>query len=952
VEQGSAEPDVTVVVICYNDAGRLERAVRSVLDQSLRRVEAIIVDDASTDATPQVAARLVAEAPDRVRNIRLAANSGACGRPRNTGIAAARGRYVMFLDSDDTLDRHACRNMFAAAERASADLVVGRCVRHYVERGVDEDWLPWLFRRQAVYASLTDYPQLLDDVLSTNKCYRRDFLLREGLRFTEDRYYEDNLFSAHAYLTAKKIAVIPHRVYTWNVEKRASQPSMSVRSGELRNLRDRISINRDIDELMNRYGSPELRLRKKIRFIEHDLRIHLANIGNLPEEQRRSMVDTAAEYLAEFPDEVFEQAEPRRAIAAFMARERDYAGVASACDLMPIGGGTPRLTTDLVERDGRIYWCDRHLDDPLGRRVLDVTAFGWHRRPLADLDLGTWITETGRDAGGVRLAGELVNPLHRLPRDGRLRAVLRFTDRRYPHRRRDLPVELRHDAGRLAWQVTFDPARVLRPIGVIDPTWAVRLRLSDGHDTVTAPIFAGQDLLAELVFPVRPRLTRLVADTMEAYHTELGHIAFRLAARGAAARATARVFNVFRATTLGHRLWERCRSAERALRDRLNTRQGKIDAYNRIFLRLPVRRRSVVFESHMGKQYSDNPRYIYEELVRSGLNYECTWVYARSTAGFPKEARLVKRGSWAYYWALARARFWVDNQGMPPGLRKRAGTMYIQTWHGSAFKRMGFDEPSLKQAPRNEQHRLQEAVNRFDVFLVRSEHDVRTLARAFRLRAELLPVGYPRNDALVRGVDPKVLADLRKQLRIPDGRPVALYAPTFRPKPVQGRPEPPPAGFDLRRFADRFGDQLALLVRPHYLAKLPVPPGLPGTVLDVGHIHDVTPLLALADVLITDYSSVMFDYALLDRPMVFHVPDHADYVHRARGAYFDLAEHAPGPLTRDEDELFAALADLPALAAGYAERRRRFVERFGEYDTGTAAKAVVERYFATGGRRG
>ena len=106
-------------------------------------------------------------------------------------------------------------------------------------------------------------------------------------------------------------------------------------------------------------------------------------------------------------------------------------------------------------------------------------------------------------------------------------------------------------------------------------------------------------------------------------------------------------------------------------------------------------------------------------------------MYAASPAGFPKDVKLVKRGSWAYYWALATARFWVDNQGFPHDLRKRPGTTYIQTWHGSAFKRMGFDEAAVKQATRGEQQRLQRAVDRFDVFLVRSEHDVRTLARRF-----------------------------------------------------------------------------------------------------------------------------------------------------------------------------------------------------------------------------
>jgi CDP-glycerol glycerophosphotransferase len=120
----------------------------------------------------------------------------------------------------------------------------------------------------------------------------------------------------------------------------------------------------------------------------------------------------------------------------------------------------------------------------------------------------------------------------------------------------------------------------------------------------------------------------------------------------------------------------------------------------------------------------------------------------------------------------------------------------------------------------------------------------------------------------------------------------------------------------------------------------------------VANVHDVTPLLQIADAVITDYSSLMFDYALLNRPMIFHVPDYDDYVGSSRGSYFDLAEVAPGPLTRTPDALFAELADLDHLKDRYAEQHRAFVARFCEYDTGSAAKAVVDRFFSPGARRG
>src|SRR5690606_30667888 len=126
-------PDVSVVVIAYNDAARLPHAVASSLAQSLRSVETVIVDDASTDGTGETADRLARAHPGRVRAVHLPSNSGGCGRPRNAGVEASAGRYVMFLDSDDLLDRHACLNLLAAAEDTGADIVSGRCDRVFLD---------------------------------------------------------------------------------------------------------------------------------------------------------------------------------------------------------------------------------------------------------------------------------------------------------------------------------------------------------------------------------------------------------------------------------------------------------------------------------------------------------------------------------------------------------------------------------------------------------------------------------------------------------------------------------------------------------------------------------------------------------------------------------------------------------------------------------------------------
>ncbi|MBK6033533.1 CDP-glycerol glycerophosphotransferase family protein, partial [Streptomyces sp. MBT59] len=519
------------------------------------------------------------------------------------------------------------------------------------------------------------------------------------------------------------------------------------------------------------------------------------------------------------------------------------------------------------------------------------------------------------------------------------------------------PAEVvRHDANGITWRARSDVSRRLRPVGVRDTAWDARLIVeADGVRSVS-DLFAPQDQVAGAVrFAARPRLGRLAGDTWEPYITLKDHFALRLTARRRPARTTHRLIRYATRFRPARKAKLLVRTLRKRL-DRYRSRGFKVPAYKTWLTRLPVRRGSVVFESHMGTCYGDSPRALYEEIRRQGLKLHATWSYDPSPVGFPDDARLVRRWSWRYLWALARAEYWVDNQGFPQHLRKPGHTTYLQTWHGSAYKRMGFDETRVRLQNAPQRERLQQAVDRFDHFLVRSEHDVTTLARAYRLPEErLLRTGYPRNDALIaertraetEGRLPR--PPLAGVLGLDDHKKTVLYAPTFRGGP--GKQRKSRLLLEVREFAERFGDTHTLLVRAHYLesARLPVCP--PGTVVDVSRHHDVSELLALTDVLVTDYSSIMFDFALLDRPVVLFAPDLEAYA-AERGSYFDLREQAPGPVAATQDELFAALAELKKSDTRYADQRRSFAERFGAYDQGDAARAAIAAVFGPAASRG
>ncbi|MFF4971877.1 CDP-glycerol glycerophosphotransferase family protein [Streptomyces sp. NPDC001083] len=949
-----AVPAVSVVVIVYNDEHRLPTAVRSVLDQTLRSVEVVIVDDRSTDGSYPAAQRLAAAHPDRVRVFRLPENSGGCGAPRNHGIRQARGDYVLFLDSDDVLERNACRNMLEAAENTGADLVSGLCVRVHVDSRSRKEvkWYPWLYERTRTLESVSELPDLLVfDTLSTNKCYRRRFLLEKGLEFPVGIHYEDLLFSAQAYVAARRITLIPNRVYDWRIvdgPRTTGTRSISNRRDEIANFAHRMEIHRRVDRLLAQHDLPELKFAKDVKWLKHDLVLHLRELPSRDDAYRREFAEIARAYLGSIDRAAFDETEPIQAICAYLLHRSDWGNLLPAVDTLI---NRDKISSPLVERAGRVYWCARHIeDDPFGRHVLDVTDLGHHAKPVERMFLRNALTRYEEHAGTVRLAGRVTNPLGVIPADARLSAELEFYARRAGVRFQTFrfPVaEVRHEGEAVAWEATAALSKRLRPIGVVDVVWDVRLHLDvNGVRTTTRLTATGTGPPAGGL-PVRPRLTRLIADRMEPEISARGHLSYRLVPGKKADELVRR--------GMRGRFARRAKSGYRKARARrrdLASGRSKLRLYHKVFSRLPHRKGLVVFESHLGRQYSDSPKAIYEEMRRQGLRFEAVWAYAGSPEGFPADATLVRRWSIPYLKALAQAEFWVDNQSYPLKLTKRPGTTYLQTWHGSALKRMGFDEPGWKVRSRAAQAAQQRTLDRFDRFLIRSEHDVRTLARAFRLpERTLLRVGYPRNDALVRarrraeasgGRREQVL--LAAELGIPADKEVLLYAPTFRQR--GGKRKRFELPFDVERFADAFGDRYVLLVRSHYLNHVVLPPSVRGRVIDVTDHHDVTPLLVLADGLITDYSSVMFDYSLLDRPMFFFTYDYDEYVHESRGTYFDLLERAPGPVVRTEDELYAVLGSLEDQRVRYAAPRERFAADFGEFDRGNAAQSVVDQFFA------
>jgi CDP-glycerol glycerophosphotransferase len=357
-------------------------------------------------------------------------------------------------------------------------------------------------------------------------------------------------------------------------------------------------------------------------------------------------------------------------------------------------------------------------------------------------------------------------------------------------------------------------------------------------------------------------------------------------------------------------------------------------------------REAVVYTSFGGRQCSDSPRAIYEELVRRGVPLEHLWVVSDGMARVPDGSSVLREGSREHHEALARARYVVANDHFPEWFRRRDDQVCLQTWHGTPLKRLGFDVSALQKTKRRFESHWDEMVRNWQYVVSPNRFSTPILERAYRLEGEMLETGYPRIDVLARPGRDEAGLLLRRRLGIPDGVRTVLYAPTYRDQVIDRRNRYRlDLHLDLERLRAAVGEDTVILFRKHHYVVDPVPATADGFVRDVSAYPDGTELMLAADVLITDYSSMMFDYANTGRPMLFFTYDLDTYRDEVRGFYFDFLERAPGPLLRTSDEVAQALVDLDAVRAQYAQRHADFVAQFCELDDGGASARVVDRVF-------
>ncbi|WP_251093626.1 glycosyltransferase family 2 protein [Streptomyces sp. Caat 7-52] len=291
---------MAVVVIGYNDRAHVAHAVRSALAQGPAVAEVIAVDDCSTDGSDRLLARLAADEP-RLRVVRRSVNSGGCGSPRNTGIDAATTPYVMFLDSDDVLPAGAVDALLAAATESNAEVTSGLCVRRELPSGREQPWQAPLYTAHAVVARPAQRPRLVHDTLCVNKLYRTDFLREHGIRFPEGRFlYEDFVFTARVLAAAPRVALVPDRVYVWQVRRSAERLSLSLDRGHIANWTARLDACTLAYDILLGAGQKELARAARAKFLDHEVRMYARELGLRDAHYRRAWWERTREYLERY----------------------------------------------------------------------------------------------------------------------------------------------------------------------------------------------------------------------------------------------------------------------------------------------------------------------------------------------------------------------------------------------------------------------------------------------------------------------------------------------------------------------------------------------------------------------------------------------------------------------------------------------------------------------------
>lgn len=358
------------------------------------------------------------------------------------------------------------------------------------------------------------------------------------------------------------------------------------------------------------------------------------------------------------------------------------------------------------------------------------------------------------------------------------------------------------------------------------------------------------------------------------------------------------------------------------------------DLYKEIW-KAPVSRNKIIFRNFVGGGFGGNSKYVFLELLKRQADLDYVWLVNDPETEMPDGIRKVQYGTLEHYWELGTAAIWIDDQHKSFLSRKRERQYYIQTWHGiGPTKKIEFD--AADTLPRSYLELCEFNSRMEDLFVSGSGFNTEMCPRGFHYYGEVLECGYPRNDLLVhRTVDEDAI---RNRLNIPEKYRTFLYAPTYRNDGLE-----PDQGIDIPKVCSaleqRFGEEFICLVRFHPYDPAGREMSFDSRMINVTEYDDVQELLYISDVLIADYSSIMWDFSLQMKPVFMFHPNNDEY-QAERGTYIS-PEHMPYVIAISNDDLCDKVMMFDE--ENYMTKLSKYFDEYQSLDKGKAAATVADR---------
>ncbi len=368
--------------------------------------------------------------------------------------------------------------------------------------------------------------------------------------------------------------------------------------------------------------------------------------------------------------------------------------------------------------------------------------------------------------------------------------------------------------------------------------------------------------------------------------------------------------------------------------------------------------RIIFFEAFGGRNYTCSPKAIYEKMLtmKQFKDYQFIWAFINPDSHEvkpDKRLKIIKSKSREYYRYCAKAKYWIVNSIISESIIKKKKQIYVQCWHGTPLKKLRYDievEGGILNSIDEIRKRNDIDVKRYDYFISPSAYCTEKFTSAFNLKELnkeniIVEEGYPRNDSLFN-IDSNTILKIKKKFGIDIDKKVLLYVPTFRDNQHEsGVGYTYDLELDFKTLRKKIGNDYIVLFRAHYFIANKIDfDECKDFVINVSDYDDINDLYLISDILITDYSSVCFDYANLKRPMIFYMYDYDEYKNKLRDFYISMDE-LPGPIVKTQKELEEAILDIDNLFEKNQKKYDKLNEKYNYLDDGNASRRVIGKIF-------